>query len=121
MPKFTLILTRDTTESVSVVVEAETEDEAQDKALDNVPTEGWETDDTPNLSKNVYITNCESHLPDPELGLSLDLEDDVYVVHMGDLSATLTFAATEGHIEDRELTDHQHALVYLWFEYFEGV
>ena len=57
MPKFGFTLTRDTTESVRVAVEAETIEEAQAQALSNPPATGWETDDN---------TPQDPYLPDPE-------------------------------------------------------
>ena len=62
MPRFTVIVTRDTTESVIVEIEAENADEASEKAIDysyNNPNIEWEQDDTPNASSDHYVTNVE--------------------------------------------------------------
>ena len=57
MPKFEFTLTRDTTESVRVTVEADSIEEAQEEALANPPATGWEQDDN---------TPQDPYLPDPE-------------------------------------------------------
>jgi hypothetical protein len=58
MPKYRLILTRDTTESVFVDIEADDETDAHNQALENVPDEGWGLDDG-NLATAPYVTGCE--------------------------------------------------------------
>jgi len=57
MPKFEFTLTRDTTESVSVTVEADTIEEAQSEALGNPPETGWTQDDN---------SPADAYLPDPD-------------------------------------------------------
>ena len=61
MPKFDVILTRDTTESVVVTVDADTMEGAEIAAITNLwhdeePPQ-WETDD--NLPSEVYATSIE--------------------------------------------------------------
>jgi len=57
MPRFKFTLTRDTTESVSVTIEADTIEAAQDQALANPPKTGWEPDDN---------DPGDAYLPDPD-------------------------------------------------------
>jgi hypothetical protein len=63
MPKFRLLVTRDTTQSTVVEVEATDEDEAGFLARQQVRADqskfDWELDDTPNASKDPYVTDCE--------------------------------------------------------------
>lgn len=61
MPKFTVIVTRDTTESCEIEIEAEGQDEAEEAALARSKDSSieWEPDDTPNASADHYITGCE--------------------------------------------------------------
>ena len=55
---FTVILTRDTTESTILTVEAKDGQQAIDKALASDLSElPWEIDDTPNASSDVYVTD----------------------------------------------------------------
>ena len=56
MPEFRFTLTRDTTESTTVTIEADTIEEAQAEALAHPPETGWTQDD--NLPDDPY-------LPDP--------------------------------------------------------
>lgn len=66
MPRFTVIVTRDTTESTSVVIDAADADEASEKALDisyNDPYIKWEQDYTPNASDDHYVTGVEEDEP----------------------------------------------------------
>lgn len=62
MPRFSVIVTRDTTESAYVEIEAASESEAEEKAIaysrDN-PNLTWERDDTPNASKEHYTNGAE--------------------------------------------------------------
>lgn len=57
MKKFQFTLTRDTTESVTVTIEADTIEEAQEKALENPPETGWEQDD--NDPQDPYLPDSE--------------------------------------------------------------
>lgn len=60
MKKFTVILTRDVTESVAVEVEAENEEAAKDAALNN--TEFGECNferDEGNIDQPPYVTGCD--------------------------------------------------------------
>lgn len=63
MPKmFDVIVTRDTTESCTMVIEGETAEEAQQAALDRSYSDSdlvWEQDDTPNASSDHYVTDVE--------------------------------------------------------------
>jgi len=59
---YDVIVTRDTTESCTMVVEAASASEAHEAALERSYTYDdlvWEQDDTPNASKQHYVTNCE--------------------------------------------------------------
>ena len=62
MPRFTVTVTRDTTESATIEMEADTEEEAAEKAIgfsyDNPHVE-WFQDDTPNASSDHYVTGVE--------------------------------------------------------------
>lgn len=62
MAKYSIILTRDTTESATVEMQASSQEEAVAKAIlwakDNDWLE-WKRDDTPNASKEIYATDCE--------------------------------------------------------------
>tara|TARA_Y100000815_G_scaffold145270_1_gene131537 strand:+ start:1525 stop:1716 length:192 start_codon:yes stop_codon:yes gene_type:complete len=53
MPKFKFTMTRDTTESVSVTVEAPSIEEAHEEALANPPQAGWEQDE--NYPQRPYL------------------------------------------------------------------
>ena len=57
MPKFRFTLTRDLTQSVSVEVEGDDIEQAQQAALTNPPQSGWEIDDNPPQ---------DAYLPDPD-------------------------------------------------------
>jgi flagellar basal body rod protein FlgC len=60
MKNWDVIVTRDTTESCTMVVEADNEQAAQDAALQRSYVDPvWEQDDTPNASKHHYVTNVE--------------------------------------------------------------
>lgn len=63
MTKFTVIVTRDTTESCAIEVEAESREEAEQAglqtALDFPGEQEWSPDDTTNASKDPYVTGCE--------------------------------------------------------------
>lgn len=63
MPKFTVIVTRDTTESCEIEVEAESQEAAEQAglqtALDFPGEQEWLPDDTTNASKDPYVTGCE--------------------------------------------------------------
>jgi len=61
MPKFTCIVTRDTTESIIVEVEAENDEQAESAAIEasQDPAHSWERDYTPNASSDHYVTNTE--------------------------------------------------------------
>lgn len=59
---FDVIVTRDTTESCTMVIEADSLDEAQQVGLDRALNDQdlvWEQDDTPNASSDPYVTSCE--------------------------------------------------------------
>lgn len=59
---FDVIVTRDTTESCCMVVEATDADEASRHAIERSRTDFdlvWEQDDTINSSKEHYLTHCE--------------------------------------------------------------
>ena len=59
MPRYSVILTRDTTESCAIHVVAETEDAAHEaaiRALWNVDDPEWETDDG---ASEPYVTACD--------------------------------------------------------------
>ena len=62
MPRFTVIVTRDTTESAIVEMEAANADEAAEKAViyskDNRHIE-WMQDETDNASRDHYVTGVE--------------------------------------------------------------
>lgn len=70
MPKYSVIVTRDTTESTVVEIHAEDEDDAEAKAVafthDNPHLE-WEQDFTPNASKEHYTNGAELIEEEPEL------------------------------------------------------
>lgn len=67
MPKFTVIVTRDTTESCQIEVEAEDRAEAEERALETSKSGDvtWEPDDTPNASADHYVTGCDEAAPAP--------------------------------------------------------
>lgn len=57
-----VIVTRDTTESCSMVIEADNEDAAAEAARLRSSSDDdlvWEQCDTPNASKEHYVTNVE--------------------------------------------------------------
>lgn len=59
---YDVIVTRDTTESCAMVVEAATEDEAREHAAERAQSDPdlvWTQDDTPNASADPYVTHCE--------------------------------------------------------------
>lgn len=59
---YDVIVTRDTTESCTMVIEAESPEAAQQAALERSRNDTdlvWEQDDTPNASKEHYVTSCE--------------------------------------------------------------
>lgn len=59
---YDVIVTRYTTESCTMLVEASSKDEAEKVALERAGQDNcltWEQDETPNLSKDRYITSCE--------------------------------------------------------------
>lgn len=59
MPLFEIILTRDTTESATVQIEAATEDEANEAALTSDPSGlTWAVDDG-NIAQAPYVTGTE--------------------------------------------------------------
>jgi hypothetical protein len=61
MKTFDVIVTRDTTESCTVVVEADSVEEAHEAAVQRALTDidlVWEQDDTPNASADPYVTFC---------------------------------------------------------------
>lgn len=63
--RFDVIVTRDTTESCAIVIEAHSEAEAIAAAIARSHTDldlVWEHDDTPNASREHYVTNCEGDL-----------------------------------------------------------
>lgn len=58
---FDVIVTRDTTESCTMVIEAESQEEAEQAGLDRALNDTdlcWEQDDTPNASSDPYVTSC---------------------------------------------------------------
>ena len=61
MKFFTVIVTRDTTESTTLTIEAHDEDAAGLVALEAIRRDAtglvWEPDDTPNASSDVYVTD----------------------------------------------------------------
>lgn len=59
MPRFEVILTRDTTESTTVYVDAETEDAANEAALEQDPTTHTWTHDDGNIPQRPYVTGTE--------------------------------------------------------------
>lgn len=62
MARYSVIVTRDTTESTVMLVEADSEEEAEAKAIeashDDLPIT-WIQDDTPNASKDHYTNGAE--------------------------------------------------------------
>jgi len=59
---YDVIVTRDTTESCTMVIEAASLEEAQQAGLDRALNDSdlvWEQDDTPNASSDPYVTGCE--------------------------------------------------------------
>lgn len=81
MREFVVTVTRDTTESASITVQADSDAMAEELALKqshNDETE-WEQDDTANLSKDHYVTNVNESHPEEDdaepmsLGLFLDM------------------------------------------------
>ena len=68
MPKYSVILTRDATESASVEIEADSPEEAERLAREKPESEiadlDWELDAI--AGANVYVTNCEEADEDPE-------------------------------------------------------
>lgn len=57
-----IIVTRDTTESCVIIIEAASAEEAEQAALERAHSDYnlvWEQDDTPNASSDPYITNVE--------------------------------------------------------------
>ena len=62
MPRYRVVVTRDTTESAVVEVEADTREAADRAAIKQAQDSGqWEQDDTPNASKHPY-TNDSAEL-----------------------------------------------------------
>lgn len=62
MPRFTVIVTRDTTESAIVEMEAANADEAAEKAIiysKMNPHIEWAQDETDNASADHYVTGVE--------------------------------------------------------------
>jgi hypothetical protein len=62
MKNWDVIVTRDTTESCTMVIEAATELDAKLEAIRRSHSDDdlvWEQDDTPNASKEHYVTDCE--------------------------------------------------------------
>ncbi len=59
--RYSVIVTRDTTESVTILVDAVDEDEAEDKAIaaSRDPNLKWEQDCTPNASKEHYTNGAD--------------------------------------------------------------
>lgn len=64
MPKtYDVIITRDTTESCTMLIEATSLEEANHIALARSYEDTdlvWEQDDTPNASKNHYVTSSDT-------------------------------------------------------------
>ncbi len=59
---FDVIVTRDTTESCTMLIEAESAEDARDKALSRARSDTdlvWEHDYTPNANKELYVTSCD--------------------------------------------------------------
>lgn len=59
---FDIIVTRDTTESCTMLIAAETREEAMEAARDRAQTDldlVWEQDDTTNASSDPYVTMIE--------------------------------------------------------------
>ena len=62
MPKFHVTVTRDTTESTTLLVDAESESAAEQAALEISyadPSCEWSGDDTPNASSDHYTNGAE--------------------------------------------------------------
>jgi hypothetical protein len=62
MPRFIVTVTRDTTESTTVEIDAVDADAASEYAIgytSNNPNIEWEQDDTPNASSDHYVTGVE--------------------------------------------------------------
>lgn len=60
---YDVIVTRDTTESCTMLIEALNENEAHNLALQRAAEDSdlvWEGDFTPNASKQLYVTSCET-------------------------------------------------------------
>jgi hypothetical protein len=58
---YRMIVTRDTTESCHISVRATSEEEAKEEALihSREVVQQWAQDDTPNASKEHYVTDCQ--------------------------------------------------------------
>lgn len=88
MPKYSFTLTRDTTESVSVTIEADTAEEAFQKALENPPVEGWEPDD--NTPQDPYLPDpddVEEILPPPLQTFTVTRAFDAYIYYEAEIQA----------------------------------
>jgi hypothetical protein len=57
MPKFEIWLTQERTESCRLIIEAETAEAAQDKAMDGEHT--WELDDVSSNTETRDVSSCE--------------------------------------------------------------
>jgi hypothetical protein len=61
---YDVIVTRDTTESCTMLVVADSRDHAISQALQRTHSDTdlvWEQDYTPNVSSDHYVTHCEEH------------------------------------------------------------
>ncbi|MDB2578770.1 hypothetical protein N9Y00_06995 [Tateyamaria sp.] len=117
MPKFEFTLTRDVTESANVVIEADTIEEAQAKALENPPPGGWAVDD--NDTDGAYLPDPDDFLEvqPPEMqNFTVNKLVDAYVVYAQVIEATTAeeakkLAIDEGaweysHVSDFDATDY---------------
>lgn len=62
MPRYEVIITRDITESTTIVVSADNQEQAEDVALANLSRQDitiWEVDDGSEGSNDPYVTNIE--------------------------------------------------------------
>lgn len=62
---YDVIVTRDTTESCTMVIEAANSSDAELAALERARADEdlvWEQDDTPNASKHPYVTDIQETL-----------------------------------------------------------
>lgn len=101
LKRYSVIVTRDTTESTTVEVEAETPEAAEEMARGQSYTGGyiWEQDDTPNASKDHYTNGADEieEASSPPPGNSNPAELKLYFVTgaTGDMNLDWFIAAAD--------------------------